>query len=228
MKTLIKLPTRERRNKFEFVMEMCLVNITKPEDVDFLLTLDSDDSTMSVDSIKEKCKLYSDFLGKKIYLDYGDSQNKVDAINRGIDLYPNNWDILLLISDDMICNYKGFDEKISKDMETYFPDTDGVLWYPDGYRDDLNTLPILGKKYYDRFNYIYNPIYESVFCDDEFMRVARLLNRHADLKENLFIHDHPVWTGQGMDELYKKNDEPYRRDEIIFKNRLESNFGVTI
>jgi hypothetical protein len=114
--------------------------------------LDKDDKEMynqdTIDKLK-KIKNLSYFFGK--------SENKVSAINR--DLKSNdNWDILLLASDDMIPQIKGYDSVIRDNMTTHFPDTDGVLWFNDGNRKDLNTLSILGKKYYQRFNYIYNPI----------------------------------------------------------------------
>ena len=75
--------------------------------------------------------------------------------------------IVLLASDDMIPMEKGFDNIIIDKMKNYYPDTDGVLWFNDGYQGDkLNTLCILGKKYYDRFGYIYNPEYISVLSDN--------------------------------------------------------------
>ena len=63
-------------------------------------------------------------------------------------------------------------------MTELYPNTDGVLWFNDGNQGNrLNTLCILGKKYYERFNYIYHPDYTSLWADNEFMDVANLLNK---------------------------------------------------
>jgi hypothetical protein len=88
----------------------------------------------------------------------GRSCGKIGAINRDMDLAPP-FDILLLASDDMIPIVKGYDRIIRDNMPL---DTDRVLHFNDGHRtDSLNTLCILGKKYYDRFGYIYYPEYKT-------------------------------------------------------------------
>ena len=67
-------------------------------------------------------------------------------------------------------------------MSFNYPDTDGVLWFNDGFQGNrLNTLCILGKKYYERFNYIYHPDYISLYCDEEQTNVARNMNKMVDL-----------------------------------------------
>jgi hypothetical protein len=79
-------------------------------------------------------------------------------------------------------------------MTEHYPDTDGVLWFNDGYQGNrLNTLCILGKKYYDRFNYIYHPDYISVWCDNEFMDVANLLGKQIYFDDIIIRHEHPDW-----------------------------------
>jgi hypothetical protein len=183
MKLLIKFPTRGRKSKFFEVLYEYIDLLDDVNNTYFLITLDKDDKEMynqdTIDKLK-KIKNLSYFFGK--------SENKVSAINR--DLKSNdNWDILLLASDDMIPQIKGYDSVIRDNMTTHFPDTDGVLWFNDGNRKDLNTLSILGKKYYQRFNYIYNPEYKSTWCDNEFTQVANILKKqifkHWEIRENL-------------------------------------------
>ena len=43
---------------------------------------------------------------------------------------------------------ENYDKIIVEEMNKWFPNLDGGLWFFDGYRKDLNTLSILGKKYY--------------------------------------------------------------------------------
>ena len=132
---------------------------------------------------------------------------------------------MVLASDDMICQVQGWDEQIRKDMQRNFADLDGVLYYPDGYTQ-LNTMCIMGRAYYNRFNYIYNPDYNSLFCDDEFMQVSRFLKREYKSELVLFKHEHPVWKGEQYDPLMQRNESFYAVDKRIYEQRKRVNFGL--
>ena len=113
---------------------------------------------------------------KNVTVVFGDSKTKIEACNA--DIKDVDFDIVLLASDDMVPQVRGYDTIIKEAMEDYFPNTDGVLWFNDGYQSRaMNTLCILGKKYYDRFGYIYHPDYISLWCDNEFTVVANMLGR---------------------------------------------------
>jgi hypothetical protein len=74
----------------------------------------------------------------------------------------SDWDILVVMSDDMVCVTHGWDDIIRQDMNENFPDTDGVLHYNDGnQKANVMTMSIIGRKYYKRDGYIYNPEYQS-------------------------------------------------------------------
>jgi hypothetical protein len=139
-----------------------------------------------------------------------------------------NFDIILLASDDMIPVQEGYDDIICSDMEKHFPDTDGVLWYNDGLVGSrLNTLSIMGKKYFDRFGYMYNPEYESVFCDNEFMEVSLILGKCQYNQKVLIEHQ---WVGKTNpnDPLHVKNNAAsnYKRDGLVLLKRRAENFGL--
>lgn len=222
MKLLIKFPTRGRRRKFVDIMGRALNNIVNFKDTSFLLTLDSGDEEMSKDFLDKRIDFYKKIYSPEIELDYiyGESKNKIHAVNRDLDVYNKPWDVVLLLSDDMECIKYGFDEIIRNDIVRVKPDLDCVLHYPDGWTE-LNTLPILGKKYYDRFGYIYYPEYESFFSDNEFMEVATVNQRHYQSKMVLFVHNHPVWTGKGWDDVYERNNTPWEKDKKLYEERKE-------
>jgi len=69
----------------------------------------------------------------------------------------NAWDIVVVVSDDQIPQGNGWDKIISDDMCENFPDTNGNLWYSDGYQPRINTQCIIGRKLYDYYGYIYHP-----------------------------------------------------------------------
>jgi len=219
MKLLIKFPTRQRPNRFYEAMDFLLTALRRPEDVSILLTLDSDDETMNTEEIKNQIDFYTAFYNVNITTIYDLSRNKIHACNRDLDIYEDPWDIVLLFSDDMFPVTLGFDRIILQKFETDIPDTDGVLYSPDGYTP-LNTLCILGKKYYDRFGYIYYPGYESFFSDNEFMEVSQLLGKELKLNKVLFKHEHPCNNAKVIsDALYLRNNNPWDKDKQLYINR---------
>ena len=155
MELVIKFPTRGRPEKFLNVLKK-YYNFLDDKNTTFIVSCDSDDESMQQDYVKEVLGKY-----KNVHVYYGNSKTKIEAVNADME-NVGDFDILLLASDDMIPMVKGFDTIIKNKMKEFYPDTDGVLWFNDGFQGkNLNTLCILGKKYYDRFNYIYKFIFHQ-------------------------------------------------------------------
>ena len=109
--------------------------------IKIIVSLDNDDTECILNIHK-----YSS-IHPSIDVCVGSSSGKVNAINRDIP-DPSEFDILLLASDDMIPVVKGYDEIIRDSMTQFYPDTDGVLFFNDGYVGyRTNTLVICGSKY---------------------------------------------------------------------------------
>lgn len=225
MNLLIKFPTRQRKDKFFQSMDQLLSNLACPEQVSFLLSLDNDDEQMNSEEVKDQIRFYSEFYDIPISVFYGYSMHKIHACNRDLSSYQNPWDILLLFSDDMVPRVVGFDKYIIDMFEKEIPDTDGVLYAPDGFTP-LNTLCILGRKYYERFNYIYYPEYVNFFCDNEFMEVSQLLKKEYAIPKVLFSHEHPCNTGKGWDSLYERNNSTWNKDQALYSSRREKLFNI--
>ena len=221
MKLLIKFPTKNRKFKFLNVFNKYQQFCDDIENTKFLITLDNNDSDMNSPDVIEILKTF-----KNTEFIFGDSKSKVDAINRDMELY-NDWDVVLLASDDMTPIVKGYDNIIRNNMKTHYPDTDGVLWFNDGYqKNKLNTLCILGKKYYDRFKYIYNPEYKSVWSDNEFMDVANLLGKQTYFNDVIIKHEHPDWGFGNRDHIHQENFTNVDYDKNIYLKNKSINFGL--
>jgi hypothetical protein len=217
MKFLIKFPTRGRPNKFLDTLKK-YVTLMDDKSNKIIISCDIDDDTMKDWYVKDVLNTYGNVEFK-----FSDNKSKVEAINA--DLYDIDFDILLLASDDMIPIVKGYDTIIKNKMNTYYPDTDGVLWFNDGHQGNkLNTLCILGKKYYDRFGYIYNPEYKSVWCDNEFMDVPNFLNKQTYFNEVIIEHKHPDWGYGSRDNIHNLNVSNERYDKELYKVRKKNNF----
>ena len=219
MRLLIKFPTRNRKSKFFTVLEQYQTLCEDIENTFFLITLDNDDEEMNS---PEVVNIFSTF--KNIKYVYGDSTSKIHAINRDLET-ENEWDIVLLASDDMTPKVKGYDNIIRNKMKEHYPDTDGILWFNDGHQGTtLNTLSILGKKYYERFNYIYYPEYKSMWSDNEFMSVGNILEKQTYFDEVIIEHEHPDWGFGGKDSIHIKNVENETHDKNLFLNRQSHKF----
>lgn len=220
MKLLIKFPTRARRKQFLETFNRYQEYITEPT-TKLLITIDEDDEEMNNDEILSILESYDN-----VSFVIAQSTSKVHAINRDIDI-TQDWDILLLASDDMIPQVKGFDKVINTLMNSNYPDTDGILFFNDGFKgQELNTLCILGKRYYERFNYIYYPEYKSTWCDNEFMLVGNLLRKQKYFPMVIIKHEHPDW-GYGIhDIIHRKNHTDLSFDMNLFKDRQSENFYI--
>lgn len=221
MKLLIKFPTRGRRDKFFSVLKVYKDYLSGKNNVHFMINMDEDDETMNSDSVREILKTYDNLT----YF-YGNSKTKIQAVNSDLEKYTD-WDIVVLASDDMIPQAKGYDDIIIQEMKDNFPDTDGILFFNDGYqRNKLNTLCILGKKYFDRFGYIYNPEYKSCWSDNEFMEVGYKLKRQEYIDKVIIRHEHPDWGFGGADTIHRFNQINFQHDYSVYMKNKKNNFGI--
>ena len=219
-KLLVKFPTRGRPQKFFYVLTL-YYQYLKGKHFEFVISCDEDDETMNNETVHNHFKQFPNLTAY-----YSKNANKVEAINANME--GKDFDILLLASDDMIPEIPGYDAIIKNTMLSTYPDFDGVLWFFDGFRKDLNTLCILGKKYYDRFGYIYNPQYKTWFCDNEFTIVADMLKKQTPVNQVIIRHCHPDIVGYGHDGTYQRNndDEEKQADQRILLARKEIDFDV--
>ncbi len=180
-------------------------------DVEFLLSIDVDDPL--------KLKYLELFPTGKI-LCY-DNRSAIDAINRAAKESKGN--VIIQIAEDFEpCDNWGM--KILRETQGK---EDWILKTQDGIQSWLITLPILDRKYYDRFGYIYYPEYLHMFCDTELSCVADLTGRR--LTSNLlFPHNH-YSTGKSVkDSVSAKADLTWNQGDKLFKERFRKNFDLRL
>lgn len=226
MKILVKFPTRSRPAKFLQTLQGYIDKAADLSNVTFLVTYDDDDATMNNSAILNKLEQL------QVHAIGGSSKSKIHAINRDMDM-ALEWDICMLASDDMICQVHGWDERLREEMKSNFPDTDGCLWFHDGDQATKNgglcTMCILGRKYYDRFGYIYHPAYISLWSDNEYTEIARRLNKLKFFEEVLFKHVHFSNTsGLQPDALMIKTQSYFKQDEATYREREGRNFDLPV
>lgn len=218
MKLNIQFPTRGRPDKFFEVLDIYKNTAEDWDSIDVYAICNEDDGSMNNRKTGERFMSY-----KNCFPIFGKINSKIEACNYKAG--GREWDIILLASDDMIPVKEGWDTIIKEDMQREFPDTDGVLWYNDGHKGDkLCTLSVLGRKYFNRFGYIYNPEYKSFFCDNEFGEVAKELGRLFYNPLCIIEHRHPDYHLTKTDALYKFNLRYHGHDKAVFNRRRQNGF----
>lgn len=225
---LIKFPTRSRPKKFFAGLDNILATANDLKNITIVITADYNDTTMYN---AETLTQYKTYLGthKNLTLIFGESQNKVHAINRDMEKFTD-WDIVVVFSDDMEFVVKGWDDTVRYQFKELYANFDGNLHFNDGYVDDrCCTMLIMGKRYHDRFGYLYNPEYDSLECDVEHTIVAKKLKRIAYFKTPIAHHNHPVNTGktQDIDAQLKFTEAQGAKDRITYTRRAKINYGLT-
>lgn len=207
MKILFKYTTRSRRSKFLRGIDSIINNLADKENYHIYTTFDVDD---------DKMRPLPEIKGNHTYI-AGTSKSKVDAINRDMDFINSqyDWDLLVNMSDDVVFIEKGFDNIIRNQFISYDYDGEGetstrnldqVIHFPDGNRSDLLTVSIIGREYYNRDNYIYNPEYKSLYCDNEAMEVAKIRGCYKYVDKVIFNHLHPAYSKGVFDAQYQHTE----------------------
>lgn len=230
MKLLIKIASRERPQMLFNLLDELVKRFSGENEYQILVSCDNDDIHMRNQIVFDKLSLYDNL---SVFFSEG-TGNKIEACNRDVEKI-HDWDVLIALDDDMMPVKDGYDKYISEGFEKYFPDGDGVLWFCDGHRDDLLTFAVLGKKYYNRFGYIWNPAYISFFCDNEFHAVANRLGKIEKYcwPECIIEHQHYSFSHDcrgndlnGADALQVKNRVSFAKDAHTFSVRSKRNFDI--
>lgn len=203
---------------------------------EYLLSIDSDDTQL------ENYKTLFEKTGVKLIIN--NNRSLVDAVNIAA-TYATGY-VLIVVSDDFGCpenwDIKIKDELYAKSLETKLP----IVYKKDDHEikditawnfavlidDCLNpkgtkcmTLPILSKSIYQKLRHIYNPIYFSLFADQELYDVCEKNGWliHSDLK---FPHSHWLNGKNPKDATYQRENssEAYMAGKKIYEARKLKNF----
>lgn len=225
---MLKCPTRSRPKKVTATLSSYVRLANHPELLGVAISCDEDDASMrnvfELDSMIKRC------AWSRIF--YSPNRSKIQACNANMDEVDWNWDIVVLVSDDMIPQIKGYDDIIRNHMKARFPDTNGLLWFNDGAQGEkLNTLCIYGREFYKSQGFIYNPEYMSLFCDTELTDQCRkeYANRCLYVPYCIIRHEHPG-TGfrQAMDKLYETNQRFWNDDMYTYIRRKTYSFDWSV
>ena len=149
-----------------------------------------------------------------------ENKSAIEAINKAARVAHG--DILIVVSDDTDCPPM-WDQIILSATEGK---KDFVLKTFDGIQKRIVTMPIMDRAYYNRFGYIYHPIYRHSWADTELTDVAEKLGRLIVRNDIKFPHLHPEVTKEPKDALYLRNDKTHDEDRHIYQEWKRINFGL--
>lgn len=230
MRILLKCPTRSRPQKVITTLSAYIKLASQPGLLGVAISCDDNDETMSRNLVHEELhRVLSKTAWHRIFM--SPNRNKIQACNANMNEINWEWDIVVLVSDDMIPQIRGWDDIIRNHMLSRFPSTDGILWFNDGHQGDkLNTLCVFGRKMYEHFGYIYHPDYKSLFCDTELTDLCRneLKDKCMYIPYCIIRHEHPgTGYAQNMDALYDHNQKYWNEDMYTYIRRKQYTYDMS-
>lgn len=157
------------------------------------------------------------FSGKDAIVN--NNRSAIDAINNAAKVATG--DIFIQMADDFDCP----DNWALQIIEATKGKTDWILKTQDGIQKWIITLPIMDRRYYERFGYIYYPEYQHMFCDTEMSCVADLTGRKI-ISNISFPHNHYSTGKRPKDAISEKADATWAQGEKLFLERYKKNFGL--
>lgn len=213
-------PSRSRPHKAAMTASQWMGNAKDREDVQYIVSLDKDDNT---------CEAYDELFDQmnadveeSLYRGcYHNNRSCIDAINNAAKL--STGDIIIVVSDDFDRPPMHWDKLI---LDAVGSNRDFVLKTNDGLQPWIITLPIMGRKYYERFGYIYYPEYRHMFADTEMSHVGDLLGKK--ITADIYIPHRHYTTGYNeRDAVSNRNDSTWHQGEALYLSRLERDFDLS-
>lgn len=215
MRFLYKYPTRGRPEWFRQTLAAYYSHMSGQHDFRFIVTMDDNDASMNNTPMRQWLESQ-----QRLRFHFGPHANKIQACNSGMD---EDFDIVILVSDDMQPIVHGFDDIIAQDMQRQFPGLDGVLHYNDGRCGDAcMTLQILGREFYKKVGFIYWPLYQGNWCDNETTDLAKQCGKYWYSDRTIIRHD---WQRQcAGDVTYQRGQADFQTDNDAYQWRKSIKF----
>lgn len=220
---LIKYASRGRPERFFEGMDSIYQLCSNTDLIRVLVTADVDDKSMCNNEVRDRIMGY-----KNAIVIYGESQNKIHATNRDMDLLPDkwhDWDIIANFSDDMRWTVFGWDELIRIDFLSISPDFSHFIAYldPDTH-GALSTLYIAGRNFFNKFGFIYDPIFVSLFADNLVEDCAKKMGKYHYTGYSIYHHLNPAYYPQfEKDEMFNTQQSiGWSVDQVTYENIIKT------
>ncbi|HET6224662.1 MAG TPA: hypothetical protein VFF27_00190 [Bacteroidia bacterium] len=209
-------PSRGRAIKAKATRNQWLEKASGDHEIEHIVSIDFDDQD----------KLNYVFAESTILCFHNESV--VDATNRAAK--ESTGDILVYLSDDFKCpdNWdKLIEQRLVRANKTiddlWLMKVDDCL---QKYEVPVLTIPIMSRALYNKLGYFWNPLYKSMFVDEDLYWVCKNNNWIIDAPELKFPHEHPCNGKAENDETYKRSSANWEQGKEVFRKRKIANFPL--
>lgn len=196
---------------------------------DFFDKCDNPDAVEYVLALEPELAI-ADFAGKSPF------SNTVIAVNKGWPSLVNGFntaakassgDPIIFMADDL-WSFRHWDTALLEVLKGRL-DTEAVVWSSNGSfwgrECGEEVHPILTRKYYERYGYVFNPLYTAWAADTEFAEVARLDGVLVDGRAKLpFDHRHYSEGKSERDKFNARDESLGPAGQKIFAERKAAGF----
>jgi hypothetical protein len=186
---LFKFPIKKRTDRVENILRNIHDFVDDKHNYQILLSADYDDESIYNCTFIERMRQIRKKERIRVVVSFSDNENKVQAINADINKTNISWRILVLVSDNTYFTAKGFDNIIRSSFAEHFPCGDALLHFPDDKFSSNLIVPVMDRKYYRNFMYVYNPIYKSNYGENELRDVAKISMKYKYIRRRIFVEE---------------------------------------
>jgi hypothetical protein len=206
-------PSRGRAKKAFECYSTWMLKTSCEHEIEHILSLDSDDPELPK---------YRDNFGNIIV---NNNTCVVEATNHAAKIAKGY--ILIYLSDDFLCPenwdkliYEAIKDRINQPCLLKVDDCLQKFYA------DVVTIPIVTKILYDKLRYFWNPIYKSMFVDQDLYYVCKNNNWLLERPDLKFEHQHYSIGKAVKDSTYTRSDANWNQGQTIFNERKRRNFPI--
>lgn len=211
-KLLIKVQTHGDADHLIKTIENYHQNLSQELPFQIIMSTDLEEPTINSTEFTARLKAFPN-----VTVMSSAGKSKVEAYNQGIKDNIKQFDIVIVSSDQLTPFEKNYDKTISDLFTKEFPDGDGVLNFVNYGNESINEVPVIGKKYFQRFGYIYNPEYQNSAYDRELTFTSRILGKE-------FLHNQEIY--KKIPSAEESTTDAITHDETVFQKRRLNNFDL--
>lgn len=203
-------PSRGRPFKAKQTIDNWMSKSSKRNKIEHIISLDKDDRKINSYKVFFKDALISDNLCV------------VEATNKGASI--SKGEILIYLSDDFDCP-NNWDSMILE----YFKDAPLLLKVDDKlqpFYTDVVTIPIINRLLYDKLGYFLNPLYKSMYVDQDLYWTCYNNGWLQESPELKFQHNHWANGKARKDETYIRTDSFSSYGKTVYEQRKSLNFPL--
>lgn len=149
---------------------------------------------------------------------YVEAINKLAKASKG--------EAIICAADDVVPCAE-YDVIIEDGFRQNFPDFDGALKANDlihTMEEASNTHPVIGRKFLDRFPWVYYPGYFALWADTEFAHISEGMNKVVRIPQLVLEHMHHSIGKTPRDYTHERPLSQNLSGERLFKIRKEEGF----